>query len=74
MELKGTFVSWIVSKILTRVIKRKTGMDIAVCANKVVIDDSPHGKDSRMLEVDLDLKIYADKDQVHNFLLRKDIC
>lgn len=65
MELKNAFLTGIISKILTKIIKKKTGLDAVVDLTYLKIDTDP----SDMMTVNVTLSAYCNKDEAKDFIL-----
>ncbi len=68
MELKNAFLTGIISKILTKIIKKKTGLDAVVDLTYLKVDTDPND----MMTVNLTMTAYCDKEQVKDFIFKKE--
>ena len=68
MELKNAFLTGIISKILTKIIKKKTGLDAVVDLTYLKIDTAPDD----IMTVNLTMTAYCDKEQVKDFIFKKE--
>lgn len=73
MELKNAFLTGIVSKIITKIIKKKTGLDAIVDLTYLKIDTEPIRSDgTELMTVNLTMTAYCDKEQVKDFIFKKE--
>lgn len=68
MELKNAFLTGIISKILTKIIKKKTGLNAVVDITYLKIDTDPDDT----MTVNLTMTAYCDKEQVKDFIFKKE--
>lgn len=64
MELKNAFLTGIISKILTKIIKKKTGLDMVVDLTYLKIDTDPDD----IMTINVTLSAYCNKDEVKDFI------
>ena len=68
MELKNAFLTGIISKILTKIIKKKTGLDAVVDLTYLKIDTDPDD----IMTANVTMTVYCDKEQVKDFIFKKE--
>ena len=73
MELKNPFLTGLVSKILTKIIKKKTGLDATIEISYLKLDTEPvglYGKE--MMTANVVLTAYCDKEELKDFIFNKE--
>lgn len=68
MELKNAFLTGLVSKIFTKIIKKKTGLDATIDLTYLKIDTDPDD----IMTVNVTMTAYCDKEQVKDFIFKKE--
>lgn len=69
MELKNAFLTGIISKILTKIIKKKTGLNATVDLTYLLIETDP----TDIMTINVSATAYCNKDEVKDFILKKNI-
>ena len=73
MELKNHFLTGLVSKILTKIIKKKTGLDATIDLTYLKIDTEPFGSDGKeLMTVNLTMTAYCYKEDFKDFIFKKE--
>ena len=72
MELKNAFLTGIVSKLLTKIIKKKTGLNAVIDITYLKIETEPAFKDGKeLVNANLVLTACCDKDEIKDFIFEK---